>query len=175
MKSERNLPLHLTENTESKCFVFRHQEYKNRKSVVFSYARGKDRVELRNKAIRFTEKMNRKLPNPKPTSVEGRMSSRNTSGEVGVNPAHHTIRKPSGLEYTYFSWRADWVGCPNSGGVAWPCKKHGCSDAYVLAVLTRRMKSTDRLRILEELDNIRGSNHYRSILRQKPDHSGCEG
>ena len=173
MKTERNLPLHLAENTESKCFMFRHSKYRSGKSIVFSYVRGKRREKVREKAIGFTNGMNRKLPRPSPTSTEGRMSSRNTSRVVGVNPAATTIRKPSGAEYTYYSWRADWVGCPHSGGVSWPCKTQGCKNAYVLAVLTRDLRTVNRGRVLEELQAIRGTQQYRAIVTKKPIHRGC--
>lgn len=172
MKKERDLPIHLTENKESKTFVYRHRKYKNRESVGFSYANGRGREKIKKKAIRFTERMNRKLP-PAPTSTEGRMSIRNTSKVVGVNPAQSPIRKPSGLEYTYFSWRANWVGCPNSGGVSWPCKKHGCKTAYALAVLTRKLRTINRDLILEELRAIRGTQQYKDIVGKKPIHKCC--
>jgi hypothetical protein len=52
--------------------VFRHSKYRGGKTVVFSYARGKRREDVKEKAIRITERLNRKLPQPAPTSTEGR-------------------------------------------------------------------------------------------------------
>jgi hypothetical protein len=166
------LPLHLAENTESKCFVFRHSKYRGGKSVVFSYASGKRREDIKEKAIRITERLNRKLPQPAPTSTEGRMSSRNTSRVVGVYPAKSPIHRRSGAEYTYYSWKADWVGCPHSGGVSWPCKTHGCQNAYALAVLTRNLRTINRNRILEKLQAIRETQQYRAIVGKKTNSSG---
>lgn len=96
------------------------------------------------------------------------MSSRNTSHYVGVSPGKNIIRKPSGAEFTYCHWKADWIGCPNSGGVAWQSKKHTDDDAYVLAVLTRRLRTINRGRVLEELAAIKQTKEYREILSKKP-------
>ena len=207
MKAERALPLHLAENKESKCFVFRHSKHRGGKTIVISYAHGKSRGEVREKAIKFTNRMNRKLPLPSPTSTEDRMSSRNTSHVVGVNPAKSPIQKLTGAKYIYYSRKAKWVGCPQKGGVSWPCKTHGCKIAYALAVptrrsrnqklnetwrqagwklssktcslfgreiLTRKMRTISRRRILEELETIKGTERYRSIVSQKPIHKGCD-
>ena len=173
MNAERELPLHLAENKESKCFVFRHSKYLDGKSVFFNFTHGKNREEVRKKAINFTNRMNRKLPLPSPTSVEDRMSSRNTSNVVGVNPAHSSIHRPTGAEYVYYSWRADWVGCPHNGGVSWPCKTHGCKKAYTLAVLTRKKRTKNRGQILEEFEALKRTTRYRAIISRKPIHEGC--
>jgi hypothetical protein len=173
MKEKRKLPLHLSENRESKCFVFRHPKYQERRSVVFSYAKGKDRGVVQRKAVEFTRRKNKTLPKPEPQSTVGRLTTRNTSQVVGVSPVRRIIRKPSGRELAFFSWRAAWVGCPHAGGVTWPCKTHGCKDAFVLAVLTRAMRSVNRRRILESLEAIRGTDIYREIVRKKSIHKGC--
>jgi hypothetical protein len=173
MKAKRSLPLHLSENRESKCFVFRHPKYQDRRSVVFSYAKGKDRGAVQRKAVEFTRRKNKTLPKPEPQSTRGRLTARNTSRVVGVSPVRRVIGKPSGRKLTFFSWRAAWVGCPNAGGVTWPCKTHGCKDAFVLAVLTRAMQSVNRRRILKSLEEIRGTDIYREIVRKKAPHESC--
>jgi hypothetical protein len=154
MSSTRNLPDHLTENVSSKSFVYRHPNYHRRKSVLFSYAHGGDRESAKAKAIAYAIEKDAILGPPPPRSPEGRMSRCNTSGFVGVNPGDKPIRKPSGIEYTYYHWKAEWIGCPNSGGVAWQCKTLTDDGAYVLAVLTRRLRTVNRGRMLEELKAI---------------------
>src|SRR5438046_1380970 len=114
----RELPEHLTDNVASKCFVFRHPNLFRRKSVVFSYAHNQDKERVKEKALGYTLKMNEALGPVPPWSPEGRMSSRNRSGIVRINPGRN-IAKRNGLPY-YF-WSARWKGCPQRGGVPWPC------------------------------------------------------
>lgn len=166
MKSkQRDLPDHLTDNVSSKCFVFRHPNLFRRKSVVFSYARNEDKATIRNKAVAYTLKMNEVLGPVPSISPEGRMSSRNTSGIVRINP-RRTLAKRNGLYY--YAWSTRWKGCPLRGGVSWPCLTHSDDGAYVLAALTLQMRSTNRHAIVEEFERIRNSAKYREILRLRP-------
>lgn len=163
--TKRTLPPNLTENKPSKCFVFRHKLYKNRKSVLFSYAQGGDREKAKKRAIPFTLKMNSKLGVvPRKSSVD-RMTARNRSGKVNVIPKH-TVARRNGLYY--YSWVADWKGCPKAGGVAWPCLTHTDEGAFVLASLTHDTKTIDRGRVLEAFEKIRGTKDYKMMLAQKP-------
>src|ERR1019366_5591165 len=130
-ETQRDLPEHLAENIPSKCFVFRRRDFQNNKAVPFSYAHGKDREEVRRKAIAYTNRMNKALGPSPSSSPEGRMSSRNKSGTVCVNPKRTT---PHGQPY-YF-WVAKWKGCPKHGGLPWPCLTWSDDGAYVLAALT---------------------------------------
>lgn len=115
---KRTLPTHLTDNVSSRCFVFRHPNLFRRKSVVFSYARDKEKEAVKEKAVAYAEKLNDVL-GPFPTvSPEGRMSSRNSSGIVRINP-RRTLAKRNGLYY--YVWSTRWKGCPLCGGVSWPC------------------------------------------------------
>lgn len=163
--SERALPTHLTENTSSKCFVFRHPNLFNHRSVVMSYAHGRDREEVRKKAIAYANRMNEALGPIPPKSVEGRMSSRNSSGIVRVNPKK-TIAKRNGLPY--YSWSTRWKGCPQHGGVAWPCLTHTDNGAYVLAALTLELRSTSRSLVLEKFAKVKGTPKYKAILKLRP-------
>jgi hypothetical protein len=163
--TQRELPEHLTENVSSKCFVFRHPNLFRRKSVVFSYARNQDRKAIKGKAIAYTLRMNEALGPVPPLSPEGRMTSRNRSGLVGVHPKRD-IAKRNGLPY-YF-WVARWKGCPLQGGVSWPCLTHTDDGAYVLASLAHQMKTADRLRVLEEFQKLEGTRKYAEILSRRP-------
>jgi hypothetical protein len=161
----RNLPEHLTDNVSSKCFVFRHPNLFRRKSVVFSYARGYDKGAIRDKAIAFTLKMNEALGPIPHLSPEGRMSSRNRSGVVRIHPKR-TIAKRNGLPY--YSWVARWKGCPQRGGVPWPCIKHTDEGAYVLAFLTLELRTISRPIVLERFQQIAGTNEYKQIIKHRP-------
>jgi len=163
--SKRELPEHLAENKPSKCFVFRHVKHNNNRSVVISYARGKDYETVRNKAIAFTNRMNKVLGPVLHGSPEGRMSSRNTSGIVRVNPKR-TCAPRNGLYY-YF-WNAKWKGCPKHGGVPWPCLSHTDDGAYVLAALTLELRTVNRDRVIEEYEKIKGTKKSKEILKLRP-------
>lgn len=164
-ESKRELPEHLTDNVSSKCFVFRHPNLNHRKSVVFSYAHNQDKQIVKEKAVKFTVKLNEALGPVPQLSPEGRMSSRNTSGIVRVNP-RRTIAKRNGLPY--YAWNTKWKGCPQSGGVSWPCLKHTDNGAYVLAKLILDLRTTNRDRVIEEFEKIKGTAKHKGILRLRP-------
>lgn len=163
--SNRELPKHLTDNISSKCLVFRHPNFFNHKSVVFSYARGKDYETVRQKAVNYTNRMNKKLGPVRDTSPEGRMSSRNRSGIVRVNPRRN--RAPRNGLYYYF-WNAKWKGCTHHGGVSWPCLTHTDNGAYVLAALTLELRTINRDRVIEKFEKTKGTAKYKEILRSRP-------
>jgi hypothetical protein len=162
-ESKRELPDHLTENIPSKCFVFRHPNLSNRKTVPFSYTRGGDREAAKAKAIAFAMKMNVALGPVPPKSVEGRMSSRNNSGIVRVNAKRDLKRGRF-----YYCWNVRWKGCPQPGGVSWPCLTHTDDGAYVLAALTLKMRTISRPRVIEEYERIRGTPKAKEILLLRP-------
>ncbi len=158
----RVLPEHLTDNVSSKCFVFRHPNLLQRKSVVFSYAHNRDKSAVREKAINFAVKMNEALGPVPPRSPVGRMSSRNKSGIVGIYPKR-SLAKRNGVYY--YSWAARWKGCPKPGGISWPCIEHTDNGAYILAALTHEMRTVDRDRVIEEFEKIKGTPKSKAILR----------
>lgn len=163
--AKRNLPEHLTDNVSSKCFVFRHPNLFRRKSVVISYAHGQDYETVKSKAVGYARKMNEALGPIPPLSPEGRMSSRNSSGIVRVNPKR-TRALRNGL--FYYSWSTRWKGCPQSGGVSWPCLTYSDDGAYVLAALTLELRTTSRQRVIEEFEKIKGTPKYKEILKPRP-------
>ncbi len=95
------------------------------------------------------------------------MTARNHSGKVNVFPKRDLARR-NGLYY--FFWVARWKGCPQAGGVGWPCLRHTDEGAYVLASLTHDMRTIDRGRVLEAFEKIRGTKDYKAILSTKPKH-----
>jgi hypothetical protein len=161
------LPPHLTDNKKNKAFVYRHLKLNGRKPVHFPYTRDRSRAVARKEAIAYALKMDKELGPPPPTSPEGRMTARNSSGEVGVDPRVHHVVKKTGREYTYYYWRADWVGCPRPGGVSWSCLEDTEEDAYVLAVLTRRMRTINKDEVRARFAKLPASK-YDEILSQRP-------
>ncbi|MDD5139706.1 MAG: hypothetical protein PHY43_05525 [Verrucomicrobiales bacterium] len=163
--SKRELPEHLTDNVFSKCFVFRHPNLFRRKSVIFSYAHGRDYETIKLKAVTYAVKMNEVLGPIPHLSPEGRMSSRNTSGIVRVNP-RRTRAPRNGL--FYYSWNTKWKGCTQRGGVSWPCLAHTDDGAYVLAALTLELRTINRDRVIETYEKIKGTKKFKEVLRMRP-------
>jgi len=163
--SKRELPIHLAENKPSKCFVYRNKKFNNNRSVVISYAKGQDYETVRRKAIGYADTMNKAFGTVPIYSPEGRMSSRNTSGIVRVNPKR-TRAPRNGL--FYYSWNTRWKGCPQRGGVSWQCITHTDDGAYVLAALTLEMRTINRDRVIEEFEKIKGTKKYKEILLLRP-------
>lgn len=160
--SKRSLAKHLTNNVASKCFVFRHPNFRNAKSVVFSYARAQDYQKVKRKAVAYTRRMNKMLGPVQPSSDS--LSVRNRSGIVGVSPK----RKYFARRKVYYFWNAKWKDCELSGGVSWPCATHTDKGAYTLAALTVGFRSTERERIMRHYKRIKGTSEYKKILSLRP-------
>lgn len=97
---------------------------------------------------------------------EGRRLVVNTSGEPGVSLGCSIFRRPDRPPLEYYRWTARWPGCPLRGGVNWSWSTYGDEDAYVLAVLSRRLRIVDRDQLVAKLREIAGTEEYRAILRQ---------
>jgi hypothetical protein len=102
---------------------------------------------------------------PPPAAREGRLTKRNHSGVVGVYRSGGVVRKPDGKVYESPRWVADWEGCPLRGGLSWSVKGFGEEGAFVLAVLSRRLKSVDRDLILQYLEEIFETPEFDEICR----------
>jgi len=103
---------------------------------------------------------------PPVKTTEGLLTLRNTSGEVGVSMSRTEFRKKGKKHHNYYRWIARWPGCRFSGGLAWSWQQFGDDDAYVLAVLSRRMRTVDREAVFERFTEIDGKAEYRKILAQ---------
>jgi hypothetical protein len=77
---------------------------------------------------------------------------------------HRAVRQRRGRNVIYRSWVAWWSKCKTAGGVRWSAKKYGEDDAFVLAVLCRRLETHIRARVLEELNETRRTIEYNKIL-----------
>ncbi len=58
-------------------------------------------------------------------STEGRMSARNTSGEVGVKLSRKVFSTKGFQAHDYCGWTANWARCEFAGGVSWSRGRYG--------------------------------------------------
>ena len=168
MKAARDLPFGLTDNKQERYFVYRRSDKGRRPGTYFSY-RHRDKEEAKKEAVALAEAENARIGPYRPPSTKGRMTSANTSGVVGVWPGHTIVEKANGNIYEYQSWIANWPHCPHKGGMRWMCLSNTDDGAYVLAVLSRRMESINRLLIKEALEEAKQSGLYGEILTHKPE------
>ena len=112
-------------------------------------------------AAKWRDEQLKILP-PKMMNAEGRMSSRNQSGVVGVTLSCATFDR-EGANNEYWSWKAKWPGCGFAGGIGWSVKKYGEDDAFALAVLSRELRTIDRDVILARFKKLKGSKKLQKI------------
>jgi hypothetical protein len=92
------------------------------------------------------------------------MTRRNHSGEVGVHWSPGIVKKPNGNVYGCPKWIAKWPNCPNKGGISWTEKQFEHEGAFVLAVLSRRLETINRDKILTEFESILGKKKCAEIV-----------
>ena len=101
---------------------------------------------------------------PPKLASKDRMTKRNHSGVVGVNRSLGIVRKPNGNSYECPRWIASWPGCEYSGGLSWSVKQFEEEGAFVLAVLSRRLETINRDKVLSEFESIVGTKAYKDIV-----------
>jgi len=118
-------------------------------------------------ALEWVVEMKKILPE-KPQSTFDKMSSKNTSGVVGVTIRSVYVTRPNGNKYHYWSWVAKWPNCKYSGGVRFNVgSKWSDEDAFTLAVLARRMQVEDREQVIKKFNQIKGRKTHEEILSKK--------
>ncbi len=160
--------MYLTKNKTERCVMARIQRQGKRYQANFTLKQCGDWKTAMAAAETWVNRLVKNLP-PRLTP-KGGMTSRNVSGVVGVHRHRQIIVRRRGRtikKYKFFSWVARWPGCEFHGGVKWPVKSFGQEDAFVLAVLCRRMETTDRDKVLERLAEVRGTPEYDGILDLK--------
>jgi hypothetical protein len=136
---------------------------KQKTQEYFYFGNKKSEADALAEAIKRWKELRKSLPIM--LTSKDRMTSRNSSGVVGVHRHRQVITKLSGEEYEYFYWISKWPGCQLHGGVKWPTKTLGEDEAFVLAVLCRRMETTNRDRVIEALEGIRDKTEFKTILK----------
>ena len=154
--------MHLTLNKASKCVMARIRRQGKLYQANFTLREHGNWKTARAVAERWVNSLIRNLPPP--MTSKDRQTSRNKSGVVGVYRHREVHRKRNGRKAVYYSWVARWPGCPYRGGVKWPVKRFGEDDAFVLAVLCRRLETESRSRVTDWLENIRDNQEYIELL-----------
>jgi len=154
--------MYLTKNTQEKCVMARVMRQKKMHQRNFTLKEHGTWEKATRAAKRWIDEILPKLP-PKIRS-KGLMTRRNHSGVVGVHWSPGIIKKRNGNVYECPRWIARWVGCPHNGGVGWTEKQFEHEGAFVLAVLSRRLETVNRDKILTKFETILGTKEYREIL-----------
>ncbi len=157
----------VTRNKSTKCWLARIRRHKQSYSQYFfdndPKFEGKDGARLA--ALKwYAEKL---AVLPAKISTKNIKTRRNHSGVVGVHLSKGIQKKPSGAQYSYWQWVARWQGCPKRGGVLWRVNKYGEENAFVMAVLCRRMESIDSKEIHNAFLAAKASSEYQEILKLK--------
>lgn len=166
MSGDSEAFMHLTRNIREKCVMARIMRKAKLHQKNFTLKQFGTWEAAEAAAKEWVQSQLLVLP-PIEKNSKDRMTSRNHSGVVGVNLARHFIRKKDGREFEYWKWVAKWPGCPLSGGIGWYTRTLGDDDAFALAVLSRRMETVGRPRVMEELERIYGSPEHEAIMALK--------
>jgi hypothetical protein len=153
--------MYLTKNVQENCVMARVIRQKKLHQRDFSLKE----FGTWEKALRAARHWLRKiLPTlPPRTYPQGVMTSRNHSGVVGVHWSPGLVKKANGKVYECPKWIAKWPGCRLSGGISWMEKQFEHEGAFVLAVLSRHFKTTDRDWILKKFECLHGTREYSEI------------
>jgi hypothetical protein len=152
----------LTRNQKSGCVMARITRRKKLYAKNFSLVEYGSWAKAEAAAARWVARTKSQLPAA--LVPKNRLTTRNTSGVVGVSLKASTTRRPSG-EYVHYSWQAFWPG--NTSGVRWGIGKYGDDEAFVHAALSRKFETANRATVQAAFRRIKGTPEYRSILRQK--------
>lgn len=152
----------LTRNYASKCVTARVTRSRQLFSENFPLTQHKSWERAERAARRWLKEIQPQLPDAIPG--KGRLTSRNSSGVVGVQLRSRKLGG-SGKGSADHAWQAFWPAKP--GGSSWSIAKYGDNRAFICAVLARQLETTDREQVEAEFQRIRGTPEYRRILRKK--------
>ncbi|MCY7355617.1 MAG: hypothetical protein LH470_11200 [Lysobacter sp.] len=158
----KNNATNLTKNENSGCVMARITRRRQLHSRNFSLTEYGSWPKAEAAAAKWVAGIKSRLP-PALASKD-RLTSRNESGVVGVALKSSTKHLQSG-DYIHYSWQAFWPG--NASGVRWGIDKYGDNEAFVHAVLARKLETADRAKVQASFKRIKGTPEYRSILQQK--------
>ena len=156
--------MHLTRNETEKCVMARIVRHKQLYQKNFTLKQYGTWTKAETAAKRWVKATLAELPPP--IGMKNRMTSRNTSGVVGVRLVH-AVRRREDKAYPDWRWIAFWPGCPHSGGIGWSVNKYGDEPAFVYACLARKLETVDREAIAAEYEVFRKSRDYKRLLKLK--------
>jgi hypothetical protein len=162
--------MYLTKNRKERCVMARIVRQRKLYQGNFSLREYKNWGRATAAAEKWIRGLLKNLPPP--LRRRDRPTASNRSGVVGVH-LHRAERKRNGRKVVYRSWIAWWPECKIHGGVKWSVMKLGEDEAFVLAVLCRRMEADVRARVLEKFNATRGTAEFEKIAelrrgRRKP-------
>lgn len=153
--------MYLTRNNAENCYMVRIMRQGKMYQKNFSKKKHGGWGKAKAAAAEWRDEQLKVLP-PKMMNAEGRMSSRNTSGAVGVTLSNASFSDASGHR-EYWSWKSKWPGCGFKGGIGWSIKKYGQDDAFALAVLSRELRTIDRDVVMKRLKRLKGTKKLKNI------------
>ena len=151
-----------TRNYSSNCVTARVTRAKQLFSENFPLSKHETWERAEKAARRWLKRIRPELPEAIP--AKGRMTSRNASGIVGVQ-LKTSVKAGGDGEWVQHAWQGFWPAKP--GGSSWAVVKYGDNQAFVCAVLARRLETSDRAKVEAEYARIKGTPEYRAILRRK--------
>jgi hypothetical protein len=154
----------LTRNEKAKCVMARIRRRNQLYQENFTLTQYGSWEKAEAAARKWVKATLPELPDTIP--VKGRMSSRNTSGIVGVRLAE-SIRLKNGNEYRHWRWIAFWPECPFPGGIGWSVDKYGENEAFLYAAISRKLETVDRDRISVEYLKLKGTKEFKRLLSHK--------
>jgi hypothetical protein len=154
--------MYLTINRQERCVMARIRRQRQLHQANFTLREYGSWAAAKVAAAKWVNNLARNLPPP--LTSKDCLTSRNQSGVVGVFRHREVHRKVNGRNAVYYSWVARWPGCKSSGGIKWSVKRFGEDDGFVLAVLSRRLESDTRERVLAALKEAKDTNEYARLL-----------
>ena len=159
-------PKHMTRVERDKSVLARIMRQGKTYQKRFSLAKHKTWTGAERAAGKWLKELEKTLP-PCLMNAPGR-SERNQSGVVGVSLSYSHVTRPSGKEYYYYFWVANWKGCNKAGGVPWYITQdQSDEDAFTLAVISREQELADREKALKYFAKIKGTKAHKEILARK--------
>ena len=148
----------ITRNVASRCVSARVTRAGQLHAKNFGLVEYKTWTVAEKAARAWLRRIKPSLPDAIPE--KGRMTTRNSSGVVGVQ-LKHSVRRGS----EHYAWQAFWPGKP--GGVCWGIAKYGNGRAFVCAAIARKLETADRDVVEQEYLRIKGTPALRTILKKR--------
>ena len=166
MAKFKNVSKNITRNFERKSVVLRFRRRGRSRQETFALSDYDNSWEKAEQAAKLRrETLIKELPDPA-NGRHGVMTNHNNSGAVGVHFQHHRTVSSSGNINNYPIFCATWSVGSKRVSTSWFISKYGFKEAFVLAVLSREMESSDRKEILSKFEEIQHTKRFKQIADQ---------
>ncbi len=157
----------ITKNTQEGCYMARLMRAGKKYQKNFPAKKHGGWGKAKKLALEWVAEMKQELP-PVQESTYNKMTSKNTSGVVGVTIRSLNLTRPNGKKYAYWTWIAKWPSCKYKGGVRFNVgEKWSDEDAFTLAVIARTYQMNDREKVVAYFKKINGKKEHKQILNKK--------